>query len=185
MDNFGLIIGLWLVAVTIAVAAYVLTRGREGGQLRDQAELATELRRLADGDPVRLAAVDEFETTIYQRLFYAAVVGPRLRAAAWALLGAALTGTAALAMRDTDGVLATVLSLCLIVAAAVFLLGGLTYVGLAGYHAAATPRVSFGDSEIQAAPAASVAAAGADTAPASEARSGGDPVRDKVEATKS
>ena len=39
--------------------------------------------------------VEEYETTIYQRLFYASVIGP-VRAAAWALLGAALAAFGAL-----------------------------------------------------------------------------------------
>ncbi|MFZ2242022.1 MAG: hypothetical protein WAV90_21095, partial [Gordonia amarae] len=77
--------GLGLIAAAVAVVAYVHYRDKETARLGTGAELARELRSLAGGDPVRIAAVEEYETTIYQRLFYASVIGPRVRAAAWAL----------------------------------------------------------------------------------------------------
>ncbi|GEE01489.1 hypothetical protein nbrc107696_19350 [Gordonia spumicola] len=112
--------------------------------LRD-AELARTLRDLASGDPVRLAAVDEFETGVYKRLFYSTEVGPKIRSAAWALLGAILAGFGALVLDSRDGVVAMIMWGVLLAVTIVFALGALTYVGLAVFAAATTPRVTFVD----------------------------------------
>ncbi|HMS77713.1 hypothetical protein [Gordonia sp. (in: high G+C Gram-positive bacteria)] len=138
--------GLGLIAAAVAVVAYVHYRDRETARLGTGAELARELRSLSGGDPVRIAAVEEYETTIYQRLFYASVIGPRVRAAAWALLGAALAAFGALVTDPVDSAFATVVTIALIVVAAVFGLAALVLAAIAGYQAATTPRVSFADS---------------------------------------
>lgn len=139
-------VGLGLIAAALAVIAYVRYREREVTALSKGAALARELRELGTDDPVRLAAVDEYEIAVYQRLFYASVIGPRARAAAWSLLGAALAAFGALATLPIDGLTATVISAVLLVVAAVFFLATLVFAGLALYAAATTPRVSFADS---------------------------------------
>lgn len=146
MDKWGVLIGLGLIAAVIAIVAFVRYRERETAVLRRDAGLATELRALAGDDAVRLAAVDEFELVIYQRLFYAAVVGPRVRSAAWAVLGAVLATAAALVTRGDDGLLATIVNICACVLAAGFGLAALGFAALALFHTAATPRVSFAES---------------------------------------
>lgn len=135
-----------MIAAAVAVVAYVRYRDRETTTLGAGTELARELRSLAAGDPVRIAAVEEYETTIYQRLFYAAVIGPRVRAAAWALLGAALAAFGALVTDPVDGALGTVVTISFIVVAVVFALSALVLAGIAAYQAATTPRVSFAES---------------------------------------
>ena len=128
-------VGLGLVAATVATIAYVRTREREADRLARAAGLARELRELADGDPVRLAAVEEYEVTLYQRLFYSSIVTPRLRGAAWALLAAVLSAVGAVASRG-DGVVLAVL----------FGIAAIVYGVLALVHVATTPRVSFSES---------------------------------------
>lgn len=66
-----------LVAVTLALVAFVAYRRRESTALARDASLSRDLRDAAGDDAVRLAAVEEFETAIYRRLFYVSVVGPR------------------------------------------------------------------------------------------------------------
>ncbi|OUC81132.1 hypothetical protein CA982_01425 [Gordonia lacunae] len=139
-------VGLGLLATAFGVVGFVRYRERESTTLQRQTQLARELRDLAGDDEVRLAAVDEFSLTIYQRLFYASVVAPWIRSAAWALLGAVLAGAGALAVGSLDGVFATVVHIAAIVAAGVFAVSTLVCVGIALYHSATTPRVSFSDS---------------------------------------
>jgi hypothetical protein len=139
-------VGLGLLAAAIGVVAFVRYRERETASLHSDVTVARELRELAAGDDVRIAAVDEFELAIYQRLFYASVVGPRVRSAAWSLLGAALALTAALATADVGGILGTVVHILAVVVGAVFGVSTLFFTGLAIFHAATTPRVSFAES---------------------------------------
>ena len=139
-------VGLGLLAAAIAVVAFVRYRERENASLTRSAGLARELRALAADDEVRLAAVDEFEQTIYQRLFYASVVGPWVRSAAWALLGTVLAGAAALTIGPLDGAVATALYIAAIGLVVVFGVATLAFVGIALFHTATTPRVSFRDS---------------------------------------
>ncbi|AZG47395.1 hypothetical protein D7316_04004 [Gordonia insulae] len=138
--------GLGLLAAALGVIAFVRYRERETASMQRDVTLARELRELAGGDDVRLAAVDEFELAIYQRLFYASVVAPRIRSAAWALLGTALAVTATLATAAGDGLLYTVVHVSTIVLAAVFGVATLVFTALALFHTATTPRVSFEDS---------------------------------------
>ncbi|PKZ64496.1 hypothetical protein CYJ73_16640 [Gordonia terrae] len=146
VDYWGVMVGLGLLATAFGVVGFVRYRERESTTLQRQTQLARELRDLAGDDEVRLAAVDEFSLTIYHRLFYASVVAPWIRSAAWALLGAVLAGAGALAVGSLDGVFATVVHVATIVAAGVFGVSTLVYVGIALYHSATTPRVSFTDS---------------------------------------
>ncbi|MCF8588709.1 hypothetical protein L5G28_04405 [Gordonia sp. HY285] len=142
MNSWAFTAGIGIFAVTIATIAFVAYRQREAASLLREAELARSLRELADGDAVRLAAVDEFETTVYRRLFYSSVIGPRLRSVAWALLGAVLAGAGVLALDTFDGVVAMVMWGVLLAATVVFALAALGYAGAAIFHAATTPRVT-------------------------------------------
>ena len=144
MSTWG--VGLGLLSAAIAVIAFVRYRERENVALTRNTALARELRALADGDEVRLAAVDEFEQTIYQRLFYASVVAPWVRSSAWALLGTCLAGAAALTIGPLDGVVATCLYIVAIGLVIVFGLATLACAGTALFHTATTPRVSFSES---------------------------------------
>ncbi|MEO9329616.1 hypothetical protein [Gordonia aurantiaca] len=146
VDYWGVLVGLGLLASVIATAAFVRYREREATTLQKQTVLARELRDLAGDDEVRLAAVDEFSLTVYQRLFYASVVSPWIRSAAWAFLGAGITAVGALAVDSLDGVYAAVVTIVLMAASAIFGLATLVFAGIALYHSAATPRVSFPDS---------------------------------------
>ncbi|WP_040517783.1 hypothetical protein [Gordonia aichiensis] len=138
-------VGLGLIAATVATIAYVRTREREADRLARAAGLARELRELADGDPVRLAALDEYEVSLYQRLFYSSTVTPRLRAAAWALLAAVLAAAAAVASRG-DGLVIGAVHIGAIVLAVLFGVAAVVYGVLAMIHVATTPRVSFSES---------------------------------------
>ena len=138
-------VGLGLVAATVATIAYVRTREREADRLARAAGLARELRELADGDPVRLAAVEEYEVTLYQRLFYSSIVTPRLRGAAWALLAAVLSAVGAVASRG-DGVVLGAVHIGAVVLAVLFGIAAIVYGVLALVHVATTPRVSFSES---------------------------------------
>ncbi|GAB41744.1 hypothetical protein [Gordonia sputi] len=138
-------VGLGLVAATVATIAYVRTREREADRLARAAGLARELRELADGDPVRLAAVEEYEVTLYQRLFYSSIVTPRLRGAAWALLAAVLSAVGAVASRG-GGVVLGAVHIGAVVLAALFGIAAIVYGVLALVHVATTPRVSFSES---------------------------------------
>ncbi|MXP23770.1 hypothetical protein GIY30_20745 [Gordonia sp. HNM0687] len=146
MDSWAVVVGLGLLAAAIGVVAFVRYRQRETATLQHDVALARDLRDLAGTDEVRRASVDEFELAIYQRLFYVSVVGPRIRSAAWAVLGAALSMTAALAASAGDGVLYTVAQIGALVVAAVFTLATVTFAVMALVHAATTPRVSFVES---------------------------------------
>lgn len=141
-----MLVGLGLIAAAVGVIAFVRYRERETTALRHDADLARELRDLAHGDDVRLAAVDEFELAIYQRLFYASTVGPRVRSAAWCLLGTALTLTGALVTAGDHGVLNATVHILTCIVAVVFGLGVLTFALFALYHVTSTPRVSFSES---------------------------------------
>ena len=146
MDSWAAVVGLGLLAAAVGVIAFVRYRQHETATLQRDVTLARELRELAGTDEVRLASVDEFELAIYQRLFYASVVGPRIRSAAWALFGTALAMSAAVATSAGDGVLCTVAQIGALVVTAVFALATLTFVAMALVHTATTPRVSFAES---------------------------------------
>ncbi|WP_132992419.1 hypothetical protein [Gordonia zhaorongruii] len=143
MNNWVPVAYIGLIAATVATIAFVAYRQRESAALLRDAELAARLRSLADGDVVRLAAVEEFEVSVYRRLFYSSVVGPRVRSAAWALLGAVLAAAGVLALNDEDGITALVVWGVLLAVAVVFLAAALAFAGLAVFSAATTPRVSF------------------------------------------
>ena len=153
MNNWANLAGLGLLAAALATVAYVRYRQREWSSLLREVELARGLRDLADGDAVKLACVDEFEVTVYQRLFYESAVGPRLRSAAWALMATLFAAVAALLFDGVDGVAADVFWIVSLIVAFLFGMAVLVYLVLAVYSAATTPRVSF---------AASYAAADAD-----------------------
>lgn len=138
-------VGIGVLAAVGAGVAYVRYRERETEQLRRGAGLAAELRELARGDVVRLAAVDEYEVALYERLFAVSTVSPRIRSAVWALLAAVLAAVGGLATRG-DGLYLTVLHGASVVLAAVFGLAALFFAGFAAFHAATTPRVSFSES---------------------------------------
>lgn len=149
MKESNLVVGglpLLLIAVTVAVLAYVAYRRRESKALARDAALARDLRDAAYGDAVRLAAVEEFETTIYQRLFYTAVVGPKLRAAALSLLGLALSLGLAVTLAPVSGLTATTSKTIAAILAVGFGIAALVYAGWAVYHLVSTPRVSFVES---------------------------------------
>ncbi|MFT4088737.1 MAG: hypothetical protein QM658_16605 [Gordonia sp. (in: high G+C Gram-positive bacteria)] len=146
MNDWGVFAGLGLIAATIAAVAYVRYRQHESSTLRHDAELATSLRELADGDAVRLAAVAEFETVVYQRLFYSSVVGPRMRSAVWALLGAVLSVSAALVLDSFDNSVSVIAWGSALVVAGLFTVAAVVFIAMAALSAATTPRVSFADS---------------------------------------
>nr|WP_202422668.1 hypothetical protein [Gordonia sp. SID5947] len=135
-----------LLAAAVSVIAFVRYRAQETTTLQRDVALARELRDLAGGDDVRVAAVDEFELAIYQRLFYASVVAPRIRSAAWALLGMTLSAAAALATGAGDGLVYTVVHIVAVIAAVGFGVAAVGFAALAVFHTATTPRVSFADS---------------------------------------
>ncbi|MGC4933487.1 histidine kinase [Gordonia sp. DT30] len=145
MANWGLMVGIGLLAAVAAGVAFVRYRERETERLHRGTSLANELRTLAGDDPVRLAAVDEYETSIYQRLFFVSTVSPRVRSAVWSLLGAVLAAAGALATRG-DGTLPAIVHWLAVFCAVVFGLSVLFFVGYAAVHAATTPRVSFAES---------------------------------------
>lgn len=146
MNNWGILAGLGLLALALTVIAYVWYRQRESTTLARDVELARSLRELAAGDPVRLASVDEFEVTLYQRLFYVSSVGPRLRSAAWALLGGVFASAAALLLARLPGTAADVCWIVALILAAVFGIAVIVQLALAVFAALTTPRVSFEDS---------------------------------------
>ncbi|WP_240193977.1 MULTISPECIES: hypothetical protein [unclassified Gordonia (in: high G+C Gram-positive bacteria)] len=147
MNTWACATGIGLLATTFATIAFVVYRQRESAVLKRDAELALTLRDLAAGDPVRLAAVDEFETAVYKRLFYTAEVGPKVRSAAWGLLGAVLSGAGALALDSLDGVVPMIMWGVLLAVTVVFVFGALAFAALALYAAATTPRVTFVDAD--------------------------------------
>lgn len=146
MNNWAIVAGLGLLAAAFATVAYVRYRQRESSSLLRDVELARGLRELAGGDAVRLACVDEFEVGLYQRLFYLSSVGPRLRSAAWALLGAVLAAAAALLFRGLGGTAADVFWIVSLIVTLAFGLAVICFAALAAFAALTTPRVSFADS---------------------------------------
>ncbi|MGB3304004.1 hypothetical protein [Gordonia sp. (in: high G+C Gram-positive bacteria)] len=146
MSNLALVAAAGILAVTIATIAYVRYRQNETVVLRRDADLAATLRELAGTDAARLAAVDEFEIGLYERLFYSRAIGPRARSAAWALLATVLTIAAVIALDGQDNIVSVVAWACSIVLAVAFGIAAVVFAALAGYSALTTPRVSFADS---------------------------------------
>ncbi|MFT4199780.1 hypothetical protein [Gordonia sp. (in: high G+C Gram-positive bacteria)] len=139
-------LSLLLIAVTVAVIAFVVYRRRETAALQRDASLARDLRDAAGDDAVRLAAVDEFETTIYQRLFYTSVVGPKIRSAAFSLLGLALSLGLAVLIAPLSGFTATSAKVVTGALAIGFGIATIVFGAWALYHLISTPRVSFVES---------------------------------------
>ena len=139
-------VGIFLIAVVLGVGLYVRYRQNEAVRLNRDVDLAVKLRTVAGQDPVRAAAIDEFETAIYERLFYASTVGPRARGTAWALLGAVLAAFGALWVRDGGGIVDDVVHYGLAAVAAGFALTFLVFLGLTLYAATSMPRISFAES---------------------------------------
>ncbi|EGD55093.1 hypothetical protein [Gordonia neofelifaecis] len=146
MNNWAIVAAAGVLAATIATIAYVRYRQNETVALKRDTDLAVSLRELAGADAVRLAAVDEFETAVYERLFYTRAIGPRVRSAAWALLGAVLSASAVLLLDGGDATVGVVAWAASIVLAIGFTLAAVVYAVLAVYAALTTPRVSFADS---------------------------------------
>ncbi|WP_440712892.1 hypothetical protein [Gordonia sp. FQ] len=146
MNNWGILAGLGLLAMAFVAVAYIRYRQRESSSLMRDVELARGLRDLAGDDAVRLACVDEFEVGLYQRLFYASAVGPRLRSAVWSTVGAVFAVTAALLLRGVAGALADVCFIVALVVAFFFGLAVLCFLSMAAFAALTTPRVSFAES---------------------------------------
>ncbi|MBJ7291769.1 MAG: hypothetical protein JHC79_22920 [Williamsia sp.] len=144
--NSSVVVAVGIVATVVAIVGYVGYRRQEGARLDREAALASRLRELAGGDPVRLAAVDEFETRIYQRLFGVSTVSPRVTAAAWAFLGTVLSTVGLLAAEPVDGVLYDVVFYLLVAFAVIFGIAFLVLLVLAMYAATSLPRISFEDS---------------------------------------
>lgn len=146
MNNWAIVAAVGALAVTIATIAYVRYRQNETSTLKRDADLAVALRALADTDPVRLAAVDEFETAVYERLFYARTIGPRARAAAWALLGAVLSAGGMLLLDGNSSSVGVAVWAAAIALTIGFGLAAIVFVVLSWYAALTTPRVSFSES---------------------------------------
>lgn len=138
-------VGIFVLAVVIGVGLYVWYRQTESQRLDKDVDLAVKLRTVAGDDPVRAAAVDEFETAIYERLFYVSTVGPRARGAAWALLGTVLSAFASLWVSG-DGVIERSVHYGFAAVAAGFVLTFVVFLALTVYAATALPRISFADS---------------------------------------
>lgn len=146
MSNWALVAAAGVLAVTIATIAYVRYRQNETAVLRRDAELVTSLREMAGSDAVRLAAIDEFEVGLYERLFYSRAIGPRARSAAWALLGTVFAVLAIILLDGQDSIASVVAWAASIVLAAGFAIATVVFVALALYSALTTPRVSFAES---------------------------------------
>ena len=144
--NSSVVVAVGILATVVAILGYVGHRRQEGSRLDREAELASRLRDLAGGDPVRLAAVDEFETRIYERLFGVSTVSPRVIAAAWALLGTVLSVVGLLAAEPVDGALYDAVFYLLVAGALIFGIAFLVLLALALYAATSLPRISFEDS---------------------------------------
>ncbi|WP_328856484.1 hypothetical protein OG579_14380 [Williamsia herbipolensis] len=144
MDS-SVVAAFGLVAAIAAVIAYAHHRRREGDHLGRDAALAASLRALADGDPVRLAAVDEFETTIYRRLFAASTTAPRLVATAWSLGGLVLSLAAALVTEPGSGALVDVAFYLALAAAVGFGVAVIVHAVRAVLAATVIPRIAFDD----------------------------------------
>ena len=89
-------VGIFLIAVVVGIGGYVWYGQSEAVRLGTDVDLARTLRTVVGGDLVRVAAIEEFESAIFERLFYVSTVGPRARGAAWALLGTVLAAFGAL-----------------------------------------------------------------------------------------
>ncbi|AUH67718.1 MULTISPECIES: hypothetical protein [Gordonia] len=146
MNNWAIVAAAAVLAATIATIAFVRYRQNETAVLKRDAELAASLRELAGTDAVRLAAVEEFETAVYERLFFSRAIGPRIRSAVWALLGGVLAASAVLLLDGIDSAVGVVAWAAAIVFAIGFTLAAVVYAAVAGYSALTTPRVSFADS---------------------------------------
>lgn len=146
MNNWAIVAAIAVLAVTVATIAYIRYRQNETATLRRDADLAVLLRDMAGTDAVRLAAVDEFETAVYERLFYTRAIGPRARAAAWALLGAVLATVGVLLLDGNSSTASVVAWAASIVLGVGFGIAAVVYAVLAAYSALTTPRVSFADS---------------------------------------
>ncbi|HEY9316017.1 hypothetical protein [Williamsia sp.] len=138
-------VGILVLAVVLGVGLYVWYRQAESGRLDKDVDLALKLRSVAGDDPVRGAAIDEFETAIYERLFYVSTVGPRARGAAWALLGTVLSAFAALWVTG-DGIVERAVHYGFAAVAVGFALTFVIFLALTVYAATTMPRISFADS---------------------------------------
>lgn len=137
-------VGILLLAAVVAVGLYVRYRQSESTRLDQDVALAAKLRAVAAGDPVRSAAVDEFETAIYERLFYVSAVRPRATGAAWALLGAVLSAFSAVWVSG-DAILERVVHYGFAVLAVGFAFAFVVFLALTVYAATVMPRISFAD----------------------------------------
>ncbi|WP_229704953.1 hypothetical protein [Williamsia phyllosphaerae] len=154
--NSSVVVAVGIAATVVAIVGYIGYRRQEGARLDREAALASRLRELAGGDPVRLAAVDEFETRIYQRLFGVSTVSPRVTAAAWAFLGAVLSTVGLLATKPLEGALYDAVFYLLIAFAVIFAIAFLVLLVLAVYAATSLPRISFEDAYVDEPDATSV-----------------------------
>ncbi len=137
---------LVLVVVTVVAAvAFVAHRRSDARRLEDEAALVERLRSLAGQDPVHRAAVDEFEVRIYQRLFSAGTVGPRLIAAAWGSVGTVLGAAGTVVAAQGDGLGSLVLLIVCGVATAVFAVLTAVHLVRALYAVTTLPRVTVDD----------------------------------------
>ncbi|MGU3290882.1 hypothetical protein [Williamsia sp. M5A3_1d] len=144
MDS-SVVAAFGLVAAIAAVIAYTHHRRRDGAHLGRDAALAASLRALADGDPVRLAAVDEFETTIYRRLFAASTIAPRLVSTAWSVGGLILALAAALVTEPGSGALVDAAFYLALAAAVGFGVAVIVHAVRAVLAATVVPRIAFDD----------------------------------------
>jgi hypothetical protein len=138
--------GIFVFALVIGVGLYVRYRQQETTRLDRDVDLAGKLRAVAADDPVRGAAVDEFETAIYERLFYVSTVGPRARGAAWALLGAVSSAFGSLWVDDGSAIVQKSVHYGFAALAIGFALTFLVFLALTIYAATSLPRISFEDS---------------------------------------
>ena len=134
-----------VVLTVVAAVAFVAHRRGDARRLEDQAALVERLRSLAGRDPVHRAAVDEYEVRIYQRLFSAGTVGPRLVAAAWAAVGAVLGAAGIVVAAQDDGLGSLVLLALCGVATAVFAVLTAVHLVRALYAVTTLPRVTVDD----------------------------------------
>lgn len=139
-------VGIFLFAVVVGVGLYVRYRQTESARLDRDVDLAVKLRSVAGDDAVRSAAIDEFETAVYERLFYVSTVGPRARGAAWALLGTVLAAFGALWVAGGDAIAENAIHYGLLAVAIGFALTFLVFLALTIYAATSMPRISFTES---------------------------------------
>jgi hypothetical protein len=135
-----------LVVLTVATAvAYVAHRRGDARRLEDQAALVERLRSLAGSDAVHRAAVDEYEVRIYQRLFAAGTVGPRLVSAVWAFAAAVLGAAGTVVAAQGDGLGSLVLLIVCGVVTAVFAVLATIHLARALVAVTTLPRVTVDD----------------------------------------